>query len=127
MKRNVFVACVIAALLVAGTAVANDWQKLGKKTLVFGEAEETTTMKTSGEAASVTFKITGDWARLTQVTFNFSDGSKQVVEEPEIVRPGLTSQPITIDGGPKTIDSIDLTYSSAGANRGRASVAFQGQ
>ena len=128
MKRTVFVTCVIAALLVAGTAVANDWQKLGKKNVVFGDAEETTTVKANGEAANVNFKISGDWVRLTKVTFNFSDGAKETLEEPENVRPGLTSQPITIDGGRKTIESIDLTYRSAGASgRGRATVAFHGQ
>jgi hypothetical protein len=128
MKRSVFVTCVIAALLIAGTAVANDWQKLGKKNLAFGDAEETTTVKASGEASNVTFRLSGDWMRLTEVTFNFSDGSKQTLDEPENVRPGLTSQPITINGGPKTIDSIDLTYRAAGTGgRGRATVAFHGQ
>jgi hypothetical protein len=128
MRRAVFVSCVIAALLVAGTAVASDWQKLGKKNLAFGDAEETTTVKASGEASNITFRISGDWVRLTGVTFNFSDGSKQMVEEPENIRPGLTSQPIAIDGGPKSVESIDITFQAAASSgRGRATVIFRGQ
>ena len=119
---------MIAALLVAGTAVANDWQKLGKKNLVFGDAEESTTVKANGEAAAIAFRISGDWVRLTKVTLNFSDGSNQVVEELERVRPGMTSGPIAIDGGPKAISSIDLTYKAASTGgRGRATIAFLGQ
>jgi hypothetical protein len=86
------------------------------------------TIDAKGEAASVAFKISGDWVRFTEVTLNFSDGSKQTLEDPEKVRPGMTSEPIAIDGGPKTLSSIDFMYKAASsANQGRATVIFLGQ
>ena len=85
------------------------------------------TIDAKGEAASFAFKISGDWVRFTEVTLNFSDGSKQTVEDPEKVRPGMTSDAIAIDGGPKTLSSIDFMYTAASANQGRATVVFLGQ
>jgi hypothetical protein len=120
---------VIGAVLVAGAAAAGDWQKLGKKGVVFGNTEETASIATEGEAVSqVSFKISGEWIRLNQITLNFDDGSAQTIQEIDNVRPGLTSEGITIEGGPKTITSIDFSYQAASsAGQGRATVIALGQ
>jgi hypothetical protein len=129
MRKDVFVICLITALLVAGAAVASDWQKLGKKTVAFGTVEKATSIETKGEAVSqVAFKLTGDWVRLTQVTLNFNDGSNQIIEDLENVRPGLTSGAIAVDGGPKTITSMAFSFKSASsAGQGRATITLLGQ
>ena len=129
MRKGAFVMFVIGAVLVAGAAAAGDWQKLGKKSVVFGNTEETASMATEGEAVSqVSFKISGEWVRLNQITLNFDDGSAQTIQEIENVRPGLTSEGITIEGGPKTITSIDFSYQAASsAGQGRATVIALGQ
>jgi hypothetical protein len=129
MRKGAFVMCVIAAMLVASAAVADDWQKLGKKTVIFGNTEDTASIAAKGDAVSqVAFKISGDWVRLNQVTLNFSDGSTQMIDDMESVKPGLTSDGIAIDGGAKTITSIDFSFQAASSSRqGRATVIALGQ
>ena len=129
MRKSVLSICVIAALLVAGGAVAGDWQKLGKKTIAFDSSEKTASIKAKGDAVNeVAFKFGGDWVSLTKVTLNFDDGSNQIIEDLEKVRPGLTSAGVAIDGGPKTISSIDLSFKSASASgQGRATITALGQ
>ena len=129
MKRNAFVMFVIGAMLMAGAAGASDWQKLGKKTVVFGNTEKTASITAKGEAVSqIAFKISGEWVRLNQVTLNFADGTSQTIDEIEKVKPGSTSAGIAVDGGPKTISSIDFSYQAGGsAGNGRATVTVLGQ
>ena len=129
MRKSAFVMFIVVAIMVAGTAVAGDWQKLGKKTVVFGNTEDSASVSAKGDAVSqIAFKISGDWVRLNQVTLNFSDGSTQMIDDMESVRPGLTSEAIAIDGGPKTITSFDFSYQAASSSRqGRATVTALGQ
>ena len=129
MRNNAFVMFVIGAMLMAGAAGASDWQKLGKKTVVFGNTEETASITAKGEAVSqIAFKISGEWVRLNQVTLNFADGTSQTIDEIEKVKPGLTSAGIAVDGGPKTISSIDFSYQAASsAGNGRGTVTVLGQ
>ena len=129
MRKSLFVMFVVAAMLFAGAAGASDWQKLGKKTIVFGNAEETASITAKGDAVNqIAFKISGDWVRLNQVTLNFADGTTQTMDDIEKVKPGLTSAGIAIDGGPKTISSIDFSYQAASsAGQGRGTVTVLGQ
>lgn len=129
MRKSAFVMFIVVAIMVAGTAVAGDWQKLGKKTVVFGNTEDSASVSAKGDAVSqIAFKISGDWVRLNQVTLNFGDGSTQMIDDMESVRPGLTSEAIAIDGGPKTITSFDFSYQAASSSRqGRATVTALGQ
>ena len=108
MRKNAFVMFVIGAMLMAGAAGASDWQKLGKKTVVFGNTEETASITAKGDAVSqIAFKISGEWVRLNQATLNFADGTSQTIDEIEKVKPGMMSAGIAVDGGPKTISSIE--------------------
>ena len=129
MRKSAFVMFVICAMLLAGVAGASDWQKLGKKTVVFGNSEETASIAAKGEAVSqIAFKISGEWVRLNQVTLNFADGTSQTIDEIEKVKPGLTSAGIAVDGGPKTISSIDFWFQAASsAGNGRGTVTVLGQ
>ncbi len=129
MRKSAFVMFVISAMLLAGAAGASDWQKLGKKTVVFGNTEETASIAAKGEAVSqIAFKISGEWVRLNQVTLNFADGTSQTINEIEKVKPGMTSAGIPIDGGPKTMSSINFSYQAASsASQGRGTVIVLGQ
>jgi len=120
---------VIAAMLVAGLAVAGDWQKLGRKTVAFGDAEDTTTISVKGVAVSqIAFKTGGDWVRLTEVTLTFDDGSSQKIEDLPKMKPGVISEAFAVDGGPKTLTSIDFSFRAASPGKqGRATVSALGQ
>lgn len=127
--KGVFVMMTIATLLVAGSAVAGDWQKLGKKGLVFNNSQKTASISTNGVAVSqVAFKVSGGWVRLTDVTLNFEDGSSQTIADFKNPRPSMTSDSIAIDGGPKTLTSIDFSCRAvSSATQGRATVLALGQ
>jgi hypothetical protein len=129
MRKGAFVMFVIAAMLVAGTAAAGDWQKLGRKTVSFNGKEQAVSITAKGEPVSqVAFKFGGDWMHLTQVTINFDDGSSQAIEDLEDVRPGMTSEGYAIEGGPKKISSIDISYRAARSGaQGRGTVTALGQ
>ncbi len=129
MRKSAFVMFVIGVMLIAGAALAGDWQKVGKETVIFGNTEETATITAKeNSVGQVAFKISGDWVGLNQVTFNFADGSKQTIEDIPKVRPGLTSDAFLITGGPKTISSIDFSYRAVSSSSlGRATVIFLGQ
>ena len=129
MRKSAFGMFVIGAMLMAGAAGASDWQKLGKKTVVFGNTEETASITAKGEPVSqVAFKLGGDWMRLTHVTLNFDDGTSQAIENLEDVRPGTKSESYAIEGGSKNVTSIDISYRSAMAGgQGRGTVTVLGQ
>lgn len=127
--KGAFAMLVIAAMLVAGSAVAGDWQKLGKKTVAFGDAEDTSTISVKGVAISqIAFKTGGDWLRLTEVILTFDDGSSQTIEDLKGVKPGVISEGVTVDGGPKTLTSIEFSFQAASSGKqGRATVSALGQ
>jgi hypothetical protein len=129
MRKSAFVMFAIAVMLMAGAASAADWQKVGKKTVVFGNTEETASITAKENSVSqVAFKVSGDWVGLNQVTLNFSDGSTQTLEDVPKVRPGSTSEAFSIKGGPKTISSIDFSYKAVSSSSlGRATVIVLGQ
>lgn len=127
--KGAFVMLVIATILVAGSAMAGDWQKLGKKTLVFSNKAKTSSISTKGIAVSqIAFKVTGGWVRLSEITLNFDDGSTQKIEEFENPSPDTRSDSIAVDGGPKTLTSIDFSSRAvSSATQGRATVMALGQ
>ena len=127
--KGTFAMMVIAAMLVAGSAVAGDWQKLGKKTVVFGNAEDTSTISVKGISVSqIAFKTGGDWLRLTEVILTFDDGSSQTIEDLKGVKPGVISEGVAVDGGPKTLTSVEFSFQAASSGKqGRATVSALGQ
>jgi hypothetical protein len=129
MRKGAFVMFVIATMLVAGSAAAGDWQKLGRKTVAFNGKEKAMSISAKGEPVSqVAFKVGGGWIALSNVTLNFEDGSSQKIEDLADVRPGMTSTSIAVNGGSKTVTSIDLTYRGASASQeGRATITAIGQ
>jgi hypothetical protein len=129
MRKGALVVLVIGLALVASSASAGDWNKVGKKAVVFGNTDETASITAKeNNTSQIAFKINGEWVGLNEITLNFADGSKQTIEEIPKVRPGLTSDAFAIEGGPKAITSIDFSYKAVSASSlGRATVVFLGQ
>jgi hypothetical protein len=128
-RKKVAVLAMVALLVGATMAGAGDWQKLGSKTLAFKDEPIAVAVETKdASVGEIKFKVGGSWVRFSGLTLNFSDGSSQTIDGDFDVEPGLTSDPIAIDGGPKTIASVEFTCSSAvSARGGRASIAILGQ
>ena len=129
MKKGALVMFVIAGMLIAGAATAGDWQKLGRKTVSFNGKEKAVSISAKGDPISeVAFKLGGDWMKLTQVTLTFDDGSSQAIDNLDDIRPGMTSEAIAIEGGPKNVSSIDISYRAATeGGQGRGSITALGQ
>lgn len=129
MRKSAFVVFVIGAMLVTGAVSAGDWNKIGEKTVVFGNTDQSASVSTKEDSVSqFAFKISGEWVGLNEITLNFSDGSKQAIEDIPKVKPGFTSPAFSVNDGPKAISSIDFSYRAvSSASRGRATVTFLGQ
>lgn len=128
-RKKIAVLAMVALLVGATMAGAGDWQKLGSKTLAFKDEPIAVAVETKdASVGEIKFKVGGSWVRFSGLTLNFSDGSSQAIEGTFDVEPGLTSDPIAVDGGPRTIASVEFTCSSAvSARGGRASIAILGQ
>jgi hypothetical protein len=111
MNRVVMV-CALVFVVAAGSAFAGDgWQKLGSKTTVFKNNPEPVKIKKSDvPVGEIMFKVSGTTVEFTGVKMEFADGSSQETEFDQDVRPGMSSDPIAIDGGPKAISSLEFMY-----------------
>lgn len=127
-KNKIAVLAMVALIVGGSLAGAADWQKLGSKAVAFRDKPVDITLKAKdATAAEIKLKVSGTWVRFTSVTLNFSDGSSQTITDQIDVEPGLTSEAIAVDGGPRAITSIDLSCETASAARGgRATIAVLG-
>jgi hypothetical protein len=127
-RQKIAVLTMVALIAAGSLASAGDWQKLGSKAVAFKDKPVNLTLKTKdATVGEIKLKVAGTWVRFTSMTINFSDGTSQMIEQQIDVEPGLTSEAIAIDSGPRAIATIDLTCSSASSARGgRATIAIIG-
>ena len=115
----------IMVLVAVGSAFAADgWQKLGNKTTVFKNSSEIIKIKKSdAKVNEIMFKVSGNSVEFTGAKLSLADGSSQDVALDQMVRPGLTTDVIAIDGGPKAITQIEVMIAaSVGTGSGSRSV-----
>ena len=125
--RVAFVVAVVGMLAMA-TAYASEWSKLGQNVFLFKANQDVIKVKSSAPVTTIRFEDSGSPIRLMKATITFTDGSTQDVDfGNEYVRPGLSSQEIAIDGGPKAIKSVELAYASGNTSKGgRATIKLYG-
>ncbi len=120
---------VMVAMVAAGSlASAGDWHKLGSKAIAFKDKPVEISVKAKDASVNeLKLKVNGAWVRFTSMTVNFSDGTSQTFDEQIDVEPGMTSEALALEAGPKQIATIDVTCESANAARGgRATIAVLG-
>lgn len=127
MKRSGILLIALGVVLAATVTWAGDWQKIGSATLVFKNPTVEIKAKTGADPCSqVRLSITGDMVRATSLTFYFTDGTKQEVELDAVLRPGIPSDPIAIEGGPKQVDHLELAHrANGGSGSRRAQITAQ--
>ena len=127
INRVAFVVAVVGMLAMA-TAYASEWTKMGSNVFLFTAKQDVIKVKSDDAVSKIRFEDNGDPIRLLKATITFQDGSTQAVDfNNEYVRPGLSSQEIAIDGGPKAIKSVEMTYASGNTrNNGRATIKLYG-
>ena len=125
--RLAFVA-VVVGMLAMTTAYASEWTKLGDNVFLFTANTDVIKVKSDEAVNKVRFEDNGNAIRLKEATITFQDGSTQKVDfNNEYVRPGMSSQEIAIDGGPKALKSVELSYASGTTStRGRATLKLFG-
>lgn len=127
--RQLLTILVMVAVVATGTlAAADDWQKIGSKAFAFRDKPVDLTIKAKDASLDeLKLKVSGTWVRFTSITVNFTDGTSQTFGEQIDVEPGMMSDAIAIDGGPKQVATIDLTVESASTARGgRGTIAVLG-
>ena len=127
-RQKIAVLTMVALIAASSLVSAGDWQKLGSKAVAFKDKPVDITLTTKdATVGEIKLKVAGTWVRFSAVRINFSDGTSQMIERQIDVEPGLTSEAIAIDSGPKAIATIDLTCSTASSARGgRATIAVLG-
>ncbi len=122
--NRLVVVCSLIMVVAAGAAFAGDgWQKLGNKTTVFKNGGEDIKIKKSDIPVSeIMFKVTGYTVEFTGVSLVFGDGTSQDIEFEQDVQPGHSSDPIAIEGGPKSIASVHAAFKTT-AGKGSSSRA----
>ncbi len=130
MRKIGRAALVVAAvgMLAMATAYASEWSKLGQNVFLFTAKQDVIKVKSSDAVSKIRFEDNGTPIRLMKATITFADGSTQNVDfNNEYVRPGLSTQEIAIDGGPKALQSVEMTYASGTtSSSGRATIKLYG-
>ena len=127
--RIVLVAAMVGLFAVGVVSAADGWQKIGSKTVVVNGKPKAVDLKTKdATVAAIKLKVGGEWVRFENLTLAFADGSSQVIDTPIDVAPGLTSDAIAIEGGPKPITGVTIAYKAASSARsGRATITILGE
>lgn len=115
MKRTVMVlVCVLTVgLMLAGVAEANDWTKLGRKTLLFKNDGGVVKVKTQQEVSELMIQVGNAQVNLEGVKVVFADGSEKMINIEATLRPGVDSDPIGL-GSTKALTSVELMFDTVG-------------
>lgn len=115
MKRTVMVlVCVLTVgLMLAGVAEANDWTKLGRKTLLFKDNGGEIKVKNQQEVSELMIQVGNAQVNLEGVKVVFADGAEKKINVEETLRPGVDSEPIGL-GTTKALTSVELMFDTVG-------------
>lgn len=114
--------------MLATPAIAGDWQKLGTKALVFDSEQATIEVGNSDQTCSeVKLKVSSKGVKIHDMTIAFADGTTQKVDGEFSLLPGDESTAIAINGGAKSIQRVEFTYSPLnGQMNGRTRITLVG-
>ena len=127
MKRGrIVMAAVVVALLVGSGAFAADWHKIGSATLIFKNPQIEIKAKKSVEPCSqIRLRVTNEMVSVESLKLYFADGTTQEVDFDGVIRPGVESDPIAVENGPKTLERVELAHKATmrgGAKRAQITV-----
>jgi hypothetical protein len=126
--KTAIVLMVAVCVVAAGVVQAADWKKVGSTTWVFKDAQLDVKAKKSAPACSqIRLRSSGEMVKVSKIKITFADGSTQDVAFNGVLRSGVFSDPIDIDGGPKTIAQIQVSHIMEGARAAlRTQLTIQG-
>ncbi|MCL1147933.1 hypothetical protein L2747_18145 [Shewanella marinintestina] len=100
--------------LIVGQAVADDWQKIGEKTVSYKtETDKVKVKKAQQRISHIKLKCIQGTVNLDQVVFNMIDGSNKKINNLGVLTKGVSSRSMSVPSG--DLKSIELTYDSVGS------------
>jgi hypothetical protein len=127
-NRRVLLAVMFVSSLALVSAQAADWSTIGSGILVFSKSEAAIKVKKSAAPCSeIRVRTKGEMVHLDSVKLTFADGSTQDIEVKQVLRPGIDSESIKIDGGPKDLETVEIFHNPGGRGASkRATITVQG-
>lgn len=109
MKRTFATVFCLAAVigLAAGPAAADDWAKLGSRTLLLYDGSDTVKIKKDAAVSEIALEVKNLEVRLQKVQVVFADGTEKTVDADQNLRPGITSEPIAL-GATGALETVTL-------------------
>jgi hypothetical protein len=104
-----------------------DWSQLGCRDIRFLADRDTLKVgQFDRRFSAVRLKVRKAAVEVSSLRITFGNGSRQDVRVGELIPPGGTSRPITLDGGNRAIDRIEMMYRSIPTNKGTAEICVDG-
>lgn len=127
--RKIFIPLMFVMFVVAGvTAVsAQDWKKLGEKSVNFKLDHDTIQATGKGKVREIHLRVIYAPVKFTKVVINYADGDKMALDYLENVQVGTDSRSITIEGDGHVIKSIEFWYETDTLSGKKAKVVVYGR
>jgi hypothetical protein len=127
-KNRILLVMALVSMMAVATAQAADWSNIGSGTLVFKNPQVVIKVKKSAPPCSeIRVRLTGQMVNVKGVKMIFADGTSQEVDVNTSLRPGVASDPIKVDGGPKALEKVEIAHNAAGrGGSNRATITVQG-
>lgn len=128
MGRLVGAVLLLAAVLAAPGARAQQWVELGCKTIGFLIDRDVIAVgERNRRFESLRFSAERNDVEILQVRVYFGDGSDQVLEVRSVIRAGTATRAIDLTGKARNIDRIELFYTARRGFTGQARLCAQGR
>lgn len=115
MHRNlkIVVCLIVVAACAAGPVFAEDWTKLGSRTLLLSGGSDEVRIKKSVEVSELVIQVKSHQVMLKTLKVTFADGSETTVEVEQRLRPGIDSEPIAL-GKTGVLQGVTLMVDDTG-------------
>ena len=107
------VCLLVLAAVAAGPAFADDWTKLGNRTLLLADGSDEVKIKKDLEVSELAIQVKSHQVMLKTLEVTFADGSETTVEVGQNLRPGIDSEPIAL-GRTGALQNVVLIVDDSG-------------
>jgi hypothetical protein len=117
MKRHFMIGLCLAAMVVAGTGIAQagDWVKLGNATLMPSKGGGAVKVKDDAEVSKLMLRVSKEKVMVRGVKVVFEDGKEKAIDVTMKLRPGVDSDTIEI-GKTGTLTEVHVLLDATGAS-----------
>ena len=127
--RRILVPLMVVLFVVAGasTVLAQDWRKLGEKSVSFNIDHDRINAQSKGRIREIHLAVRNAPVKFKRVVLNYMDGERKELEYLEDVQVGQESRSITIEGDGHVIKSVDFWFETDSLRGKKAKVTVYGR